>query len=416
MDNTVRHRAEIDRALRGVTEFLNCVTTETGQENLAAGDSASSGPERITLVQLLFKSKFDDPLISCMVEQVLNHAIVAERLSPGAFLGTLRAVQNNLSEYLKGNLLENNSIYSCVTSKHGSSADLEDLVFYPAANTEPIVCDVVRTALDLAGFAGRIMVEKTHAQRVSVELCSGYCFNVRPPWSLSVRLDNPRALIIDGYVQEVSELHHLLEAAASSKEQVALFVRGLSDDVLHTLRVNYDRGSLCVVPLLIQSDLEGINTVNDIATVAGCLPVSSNKGDLVSSVRFEALPRVGAVTVYPSKVIIQERSTARAVAAQVSMLKEKRRESHVVEDVSRLYDARMRSLCPGQVIIRLPAGSNFVRRSQAIDTALRTVKALVDHGTISGRPAMTEFFSNIHAKKCTDTLLSTGAALTGVRQ
>lgn len=243
----------------------------------------------------------------------------------------------------------------------------------------------------------------------------GYTFDQAPAWPVNVRLERPRVVCIDGFIESVSELHHLLEAAAETKEPVLLFVRGMSDDVKHTLRVNYDRGSLRVVPIVVRFDFEGINTINDISIVAGSTLVSSNKGDLISNVRLNDAARIDEAVIHATKVAIINACSHRAVATHVAFLR-KKREEEKIDDVATLLDARIKSLSPNHVVIRLIDDKDFIASSQAIDYALRAVRSLVDHGTVvvRGRRLLTTtaIASEVHSSRCRATLRSLGAMIT----
>lgn len=270
---------------------------------------------------------------------------------------------------------------------------------------------MLQRALELAGHGGRVILEKTHSSTPSVELVRGYTFDLEAILPLDASFVRPRAFCIDGFVEEVSEIHHLLEAAAEAREPCVLFVRGISDDVKHTLKTNYDRGSLRVLPLGAKFDLEGMNTLVDLAIVTGADLVSSLKGDLISSIKFHEAPYVDQVTVFKGRCIVANAPTHANVAAHVANLRTRRQEEKI-EDKGWLLDKRIKSLSPNHVIIRLPGDKDFVTSSQAIDNALRAIKSAVDFGvTETGDLVATEMAARVHADRCVRTLLDLGACL-----
>jgi chaperonin GroEL (HSP60 family) len=270
---------------------------------------------------------------------------------------------------------------------------------------------MVREALTLAGFRGRIIVEKTLSMTPSVELVRGYTFDVRLGFPIDFSVANPRIACVDGFIESVSEVHHLLEAAATSREPCVFFVRGLTDDVIHTLRVNHDRGTLRVFPAIVPFDLDGMNTLVDVAVVSGSDVVSSLKGELISSIDFHRLPIVERVTSFKGNTVIMESRTAQAVRSHVARLRS-RRVDEGVDEVGKLLDRRIRSLSPNHVVIRLPEGRDFVVNSQAVDLSLRTVRSCVERGMgEDGEPALSRPIAMIHAQRCRSTLTSLGAAI-----
>ena len=368
-----------------------------------------------TKLQAIFNFKPGEAAEQHLLEIILNHAMAAEKLGPGAFDETIRMTLELLKQSGKGFQQSNNQKLETTVSSLATETDVQKLIDGVVSKIDVKVGSILREALNLSGFGGRILIEKSTTPVSSVELTRGYTFETTSAWQLSTRLDDVRAFVIDGYVEQVSEIHHLLQAASDAKETAILFVRGLSNDVLHTLRVNYDRGTLKMVPIIVKFDLDGINTVNDIAIATGCDLISSNKGDLINSIKYESAPRLKSVIVYPNKVVIHHDVTAKSVAVHVANLRKKRTEPSVVDDVGNLYDKRIRSLSPNHVVIRLPDNKDYVRLSQAIDVTLRTIKAMIDHGVINHNgtvmPASTKIAAEVHSSRCHSTLINLGAII-----
>jgi chaperonin GroEL (HSP60 family) len=362
-------------------------------------------------MQFIFNFKPDCQLQAKLLELILGHALKAEQMSPGSFdvmIERLLVILSNNSIRIQPLNFKN---ISRVVSRRPCSVDLETYVFSKIIDER--ISSIVKESLELAGFGGRIIIEKSTCAKTSIELNSGYTFDVRPAWPMTMCLNKPRAFVIDGYIERVSEVHNLLEAASDAKEPVALFVRGMSDDVLNTIRVNFNRGTLQLVPINVKFDIEGINTVNDIAIVTGCDMVCSNKGDLISMIKYDKAPRLERIIIYQDKVNIQHNDTRAMVQAHVANLVSRRNVSDIIDDKAKLYDKRIKALSPNHVIIRIPDDKDYVMTVQQIDRALRTVRAIVDYGISDlNEIALTQFASELYVSKCIDTLTSLGALLT----
>lgn len=358
-----------------------------------------------THMQVVFNTKHAPAFDRAIHEALMTHALRAEKLGPGGFDRTIELVLERL-EARGGRQLPQH-----VVPRASTASDVERIVRLHTSRAGVRTAAMLQQALQLAGFGGRIIIEKTHSSTPSVELVRGYTFDLTPILALDVSFVKPRVVCIDGYIEEVSEIHHLLEAAAEAKEPVVLFVRGMSDDVKHTLKVNYDRGSLRVLPIAVKFDLEGMNSLNDLSVVCGCDLVSSLKGDLISGIKFHEAPHVDQVTVFKGRTVVANSSTHAAVAAHVANLR-KRREDEQVDDKGKLFDKRIKSLSPNHVVIRLPDDKDYVVCSQGIDNALRAVKSAVDFGvTETGELVATEMAARVHADRCIKTLLDLGAYL-----
>lgn len=363
-----------------------------------------------TRMQAVFNLKFSDKSCQAVHELVMNHALAAEKMGPGAFDVFLEMLTKNT----KSNHVLDPKDYPAVPgsclSMVPSNDDVRWILDECLTDSRPIIKEMIDVALQMAGFAGRIVVEKGTSSP-SVELIRGYSFSETPVWPLNIRLESPRIVCIDGMIESVSELHQFLEDVAEAKVPVLLFVRGLADEVSHTLRVNYDRGSLKVIPFIVKFDLEGLNTLNDISIAAGARLISHHDGNFISSVKLSDAAVIDEAVIYPTKVALTSPLTGKAVKAHVEFLKQKRAEQ--VDDVARLFDLRIRSLMANHVVLRLPDDREFVVASQAIDRALRAVRSLVEHGSIivdDKRMLTTTYLAaNVHAERCLATLRGLGS-------
>lgn len=362
-----------------------------------------------TRLQVIFLLKIADPVQAVIHEAIMTHALTAEKMGPGGFD---RFIQVLLDLKTNGDRVTALKASQKALERSGatfaSQLDLDRIIGWLPDDLIPLL----REALELTGFGARVVVEKARGEVASVEQVFGYTYSFKPVFSVVAQLDEPAVVCIDGFVESVAELHSLLEASNESKMPVLLFSRGLSDDVIHTLRVNYDRGSLRVIPFIVPFDLEGINSLVDVATVAGGDVVSSTKGQLISTLKLSEQSRIPRAAVHPDRVVLINPGSHRRVIEHVTTLKE-RRDKTTDESLARILDLRIRSLAPNQVVIRLLDDEQFVVSSQAIDRVLRTLPILAQHGvTPSGEPARAALAASVNVLKCVEMLDSLGAVVT----
>lgn len=354
-------------------------------------------------MQVIFNLKHPNLVERKIHELVMTHAMAAEKLGPGGFRRLLELLPNYISGQCEGT--------NQVIPYHPSRQDLDRVVAQYSTLGKSKIVAMIHQALHLGGFGGCIIVEKTSSLVPSVELVRGYTFDLQQILPIDFSFIKPRVVCIDGHVEEVAELHHLLESAASAREPCVLFIRGVSEDVKHTLKVNYDRGSLRVVPVGVRFDFEGMNTLVDIAMVTGGDLVSSLKGDLISNIKFEEIPCVEQVTMFHGKVVIIVPRARKAIVDHVAHLRQRRAEE-LIDDKASLLDKRIRSLSPNHVVIRLPDDKDFVINSQAIDYTLRAVRSAIEHGIDNdGNLVATELAARYHAQQCVRSLLTLGCVL-----
>lgn len=373
----------VDDVVKSTNFIVNEMTKFAGYDNLPfLLHDTSAGV--CTQLKSVLSIKCGLKLDSLVLENVLNYAISAEKSSPSAFSLTIKIINNLLKSRLRGTEEFNYVKYLSDALTQGvpspTSKDVEALSSRFLDNDVISLRELFMSAVDLAGADGTVIIERAPSREM-IELVTGYVFNLSPMINVTAKFIDVRVLLIDGFIESVSEIHSLLEQAAQSKEPLLLFVRGMSTDVQHTLAVNYTRGSLRVVPIIVPFDVEGINTLKDIAIVSRGDVVSSNKGDVISLVKFESAARIEKATVYGDKVILTNDKSTADVDIHVKALK-KMREDRSINQIEDLYNKRIRSLSPRHVIVRLKNDMEFIRRSQALDYAFRGVKSLRDHGMI----------------------------------
>lgn len=410
----VYHHDDVERSLQRVAVRIGQLRENVKNRVLVA---RPDGLVVHTRLQVIFGLRFDNPIEQSIHEIVVTHAHAAEVMGPGGFDLCIERLLEKIERHSGCNTL--GPVRTIVSDIVGAGtvvpmgSDLTWVLGEYMTGSDMRTRSMLQHALHLAGFAGRIIVERARSTP-SVELIRGYKFDLTPGWPLSAKFERPLVVCVDGFVETVSEIHHLLEEATNSKESLLLFVRGLSDDVKNTLKVNYDRGLLRVVPIIAKFDIEGINVLNDVAAASGAVLISSNKGDLISSIRLVGAPRLDEAIVHFNNVVMSSTTSRRAVEAHVAFLRKKRREEKV-DDVARLFDARIKSLSPNHVVVRLPDDKDYVVAAQSIDYTLRAVRSLVDHGTVdvNGKKLLTAtaIAAEIHSTRCFDTLVTLGAVV-----
>lgn len=291
-------------------------------------------------------------------------------------------------------------------------ADLRRVVD-TSCGLDKILASAIWEALELAGLEGKIFVENGRQDNFFIELKEGYNFKLKPFKFMlqnnSWERRNCKVLIVDGLVERVSEIDHLLTKSLETKIPMAIIAHGFSEEVAATLKANQERGLLDIQPVRIPSDIDALNIVNDIAVVCGTLPISSMKGDLIVFTKYEDVPMVDRVRLGEVECTIENSKTRAAVAAQAKSILEKRQAYFLHEEIQELFDKRLRSLISNTVLLHLPnasAAKNDERRVK-IDISLRQVKTILNYGTINLQTEM---------ERVKDRLLFTSKANNNIEQ
>lgn len=262
-----------------------------------------------------------------------------------------------------------------IDSSRPRSCHKDDLKRLLVNASDEKISELVLDAFDLVGLKGKLSIGKSNSIDL-IELIRGYLFEELTPafQTGNIELSQPKSISIDGYIESVSEIHHILENLSSSKDSAVLFVRGLSNEVLHTLKVNYDRKTVLCVPIVVKYDLEGVNVLNDISVICGNDVVSSFKGQTISSIDCEKYNRIDSIKISNNTVLIVAKDSSARVDRHVSFLQKKIQEedNQISQEV---LTKRIKRLGGNQANILLVNDDDFVKKSFMIDRCIRSVKS-----------------------------------------
>lgn len=98
----------------------------------------------------------------------------------------------------------------------------------------------------------------------------------------SVEMKKYRFAIIDGYIESVSEIHHMLHFAAENKEPHVLFCFGMSEEVKQVILQNNSKGITQIFPVSMTIKEDTVNILSDLAMLHKSEVISSLKGQTIS--------------------------------------------------------------------------------------------------------------------------------------
>lgn len=331
-------------------------------------------------------------------------AYQSEMLSAGSAYLAMRFANEFISELLKvpdlprRNEVEMMSVFDkaaeswnkavCAHSKNVTEEELKEEIREISEDKE--LCEALLQAITVCGLEGKIHVEDSSSNTYVVEQKSGYFFSAVKPFKFFIpasglwEVTNPKVMLVDGVIEQVSELDKILNGALETKIPVLLIAHGFSEEVVSTIKVNVDSGKFNIMPVRLTTELDSLNVLNDIATVCGSEIVSTLKGDMVCLVSFDSLPVIEKIKLTPKELNIENAKTRRGVSNQIRMLLERRKEQQNIADLSDLLDKRIQGLLAASVALRLPAmpASKRENTKVRIDVALRQAKTLLVNGRV----------------------------------
>jgi len=219
--------------------------------------------------------------------------------------------------------------------------------------------DLFLDAVNQAGSLGSITVEKTSAiNRVVVDngskfSCIAHHFFDSENLN-TIEFDSCLIVVVDGAIIEVSEIHHLLTYSYEKNIPVVIMATNYSDDVANTLRVNWEKNLVKVLPLIIDKDLDNINQVKDLCQISRTFPVSKDTGILLSTIDFNDEP-LSSITYINMKGELSIKTTknnfdaVRALQKDIQENLEKEKE----DDIKNILRKRLAALSTRKTIIKI---------------------------------------------------------------
>lgn len=234
--------------------------------------------------------------------------------------------------------------------------------------------DALFACYDLIGQDGSIEVVSSKQDRIDVH--DGYRYDIESAIEIGPYVrSSAKVVLIDGFVESVSEIHHVLQRASESKVPMLMFARGFSPDVLNTLSVNAKRNTLDILPFAIKLDMDHVNDFYDLEVMTGSKVVSADKGQLISTVDFDALPAVTYVRYTPGekKLVMRNDSTRDRAEAHLKKLRERLEstDTHNIQDIV----GRIRRMTSLVCMVSMKDGPDYPSRK----TSFKRASRLIDH-------------------------------------
>jgi len=241
---------------------------------------------------------------------------------------------------------------------------------------------------------------KSINDRSYLEISNNYQFEVNVlTSSKKLQGKNSKVFVIDGFIESVSEIHHILYHF-STQEQTTPFLlvcRGASEDVLSTINVNNSRNAFSCHVLKVDFTIENVNLLVDIAVVSGSDVTSSLKGDLISSIKLDNSTTIDSFLITPTGLSIKNTKSKLRVAIHTSNLKKKLLNCNDVE--KDFIHKRLKGLCANSIEIAIPDDINYFSRSQEIDEGIRLILSIMNNSFMLTEAASIYYLSLQNALK-----------------
>jgi len=129
--------------------------------------------------------------------------------------------------------------------------------------------------LESCGHRGQVYIEENASEQTHVRLRGRSEFPIvsLPEFGTKLTLADCAVACVDGVIENVSEIHHILEEHYRTKSELVLLCRGMSTEVASVLVQNWRMGHLRVIPVTGRPDWTQEFVIRDIADCFGDSPV-----------------------------------------------------------------------------------------------------------------------------------------------
>ena len=351
-----------------IIERLKRLNTLRESGDLLMGENIIKDPVQ----KILINFDRSDWFTNTLVPIIEVNAIDCEKHAPGAGKLFLDLVTHDLSKSIRNNIvfkIEDDIIQNVLRQINENSTGLchkDDYDDYIEETLGFASKDIVQRALNLFKAGDQVRVEKNFIRKTTIEKTTGYvfdnitfnpAFNINSGW----KRKDVNVLLIDGIIESVGEIHHMLEKAYETGESYLLICSGILPEPLSVIHTNFLRKTIDVIVGTVDSNEFGIQTMVDLGTCCMTEPISAMKGESISQASRREFTKVDKVEVFPNKLMI---SNLCARDATNSLLLDVMRRAEDNNDIAYLYQKRVKSLSSST--IKVSIGRDDIDRCKSV--------------------------------------------------
>jgi hypothetical protein len=355
---------------------------------------------------MLDKLKFNSKSLDLLQEIMMESLIKCESSCPGSGKIYLQLFTDILVES-KLNTINYDDLFNKIVDLINESTEFiksNDMKKYLTSiiNDYKLV-NMIFESLNFTGITGKIHVDFTPYDKDTIELIEGFTFNIKSLNDFSnlseIKRSLPKVLIIDGIIEKISEIDHILRKANETNDTILICAIGFSEEVILTLRLNFLNKKLDVIPIAVGVDQNTINMLKDIAIVCNTRYVSAMTGDVISTVKYDELNTVEDVVISGNSLRIKNSTNKNNISNHISQLINKKTSINNFLS-SKLYDERIKSLASKYVNVKIGAMNDQEKliKLEKIHTCLKLIPILSRYGIIKSNDKLYDKVLNLKQK------------------
>ena len=190
-----------------------------------------------------------------------------------------------------------------------------------------------------------------------------------------LKISNYKFIIIDGMIDTMGEIHHLMHNASLNKMPHVIFCHGVSDEVKYNILKNNSEGRTQVLPVNINYNENTLNVLNDLAVLHNTSVVSSQLGQTISQESRKELPSGREICFFKNRLSIAGEIDDKTVRLHRNFLRDRIHDAKMKGDVDiDVLKNRLKNFSTKTLKIYLPESMKLDNSvSRELDYALRVM-------------------------------------------
>jgi len=264
-----------------------------------------------------------------------------------------------------------------------------------SANNDESIGSLIAEAIRVVGRDGVITVEEAKGTETEIKTVEGMQFDrgylspyfVTNQEKMTVEMDDPYILLVDGKVSSMKELLPILEPVVQTGKGLLIIADDVDGDALGTLVVNRIRGALKIAAVKAPGFGDKRKAMlEDLAILTGGTVVSEETGYRLSEVNTDVLGTCEKVDISKDKTtIINGFGEADAVAKRIEQIRVEIENTTSDYEKEKLQE-RLAKLAGGVAVLYIGAATEveMKEKKDRVDDALAATRAAVEEGIVPG--------------------------------
>jgi chaperonin GroEL len=275
-----------------------------------------------------------------------------------------------------------------------SEKETRDIAMVSASGNQEIG-DIISSAFKRVGKAGVITIEEGKTTETTVESVEGMQFDrgylssyfCTDTQKMTAELNHPLLLVTDKKISSVQDILSILQAVATSAQELLIIADDIEGEALSTLVINRLRGTLkvCAVKAPGFGDKRKA-LLQDIAILTGATLVTEDAGVSLKDADSSVLGTAEKILVTKDKTtIINGKGSAEAIQNRIKQIENESKNSTSSYDKEKC-DERKAKLSGGVVVIRVgaPTEPEMKQKKQMFEDSLNSTRAALEAGIVPG--------------------------------